>query len=166
MGQKRDSPFALLVLPPGKRRRTLLGHLKSLRLTSKAVDTCRAVRESVEADPQIDIVITQASLTDGNWCDILACMMSHGVSARAVVSSSVASKRFWSEALWRGIYDILTEPYDLLEVSRVVDGALRSADFRCGQKAFRFLIAVRAERRNVFASVAGKRNATHNWKKC
>jgi DNA-binding NtrC family response regulator len=120
--------FALLVLPPGERRRTLLGYLDSLSLTAAAVDTCHAARKCIEANPRIEIVITQVSLEDGNWCDVLSWVVSRGVDARVVVSCSVADERFWSEALWRGVYDLLVEPYDRSEVARIVRGALRAAD--------------------------------------
>lgn len=119
--------FALLVLPSGQRRRTLLNCLQKLQLRAAVVDTCHAAREWIESNSAIDIVITQVSLTDGNWCDILSCIVGHGVDARVVVSSAVADERFWSEALWRGVYDVLVEPYDRSEVLRIVDGALRAA---------------------------------------
>ena len=82
----------------------------------------------MNANPTIDIVITQVSLKDGNWCDVLACAANREVEARVVVSSTVADERFWSEALWRGVYDVLLEPYDCLEVRRIVDGALLAGE--------------------------------------
>jgi DNA-binding NtrC family response regulator len=127
MLEKPHPPVVLLVLPPGERRNTLLRHLESLKLTAAAVDTFREVRERLNADPQVDIVITEVSLKDGNWCDVLSCVVSRGVEARVVVSSPVADERLWSEVLWRGVYDVLVEPYDPLEVRRILDGALRSA---------------------------------------
>ena len=126
--KKCPLPVALLVLPSGKRRRTLLSYIESRNLTAAAVDTCRAARECMNANPTIDIVITQVSLKDGNWCDVLACAVNREVEARVVVSSTVADERFWSEALWRGVYDVLLEPYDVLEVRRIVDGALLAAE--------------------------------------
>ena len=108
--KKCPLPVALLVLPSGKRRRTLLSYIESRNLTAAAVDTCRAARECTNANPTIDIVITQVSLKDGNWCDVLACAVNREVEARVVVSSTVADERFWSEALWRGVYDVLLEP--------------------------------------------------------
>jgi DNA-binding NtrC family response regulator len=130
--KKGPVPVALLVLPSGKRRRTLLSYIESRKLTAAAVDTCRAARECMNASPTIDIVITQVSLKDGNWCDVLAFVVNRGVEARVVVSSTVADERFWSEALWRGVYDVLLEPYDVLEVRRIVDGALLAAEQRRG----------------------------------
>ena len=34
--------------------------------------------------------------------------------------------RLWSEALWRGVHDLLVEPYENFEVKRAVEGALRA----------------------------------------
>jgi DNA-binding NtrC family response regulator len=126
--QKKRHLVALLVLPSGKRRGTLLSYIESRNLTAAAVDTCRAARECMNINPTIDLVITQVSLKDGNWCDVLACAVNREVEARVVVSSTVADERFWSEALWRGVYDVLLEPYDCLEVRRIVDGALLAAE--------------------------------------
>ncbi|MEX2302516.1 MAG: hypothetical protein WD733_16355 [Bryobacterales bacterium] len=127
MREKPHSPVVLLVLPQDERRNTLLRHLESLNLTTAAVGTFREVRERLKDDPRVDIVITEVSLRDGNWCDVLGCVVSRGVEARVVVSSPVADERLWSEVLWRGVYDVLVEPYDPLEVRRILDGALRSA---------------------------------------
>lgn len=125
--RENTPPVVLLVLPQGERRNTLLSHLESLKLTAAAVGTFREVRERLRDDPRVDIVITEVSLRDGNWCDVLGCVVSRGVDARVVVSSPVADERLWSEVLWRGVYDVLVEPYDPLEVRRILDGALRSA---------------------------------------
>lgn len=118
--------FALLVVPFGRRRRALLRCMESLGLPTTAVDNCHAARECIRANPRIDLVITQVSLQDGNWCDILGWVVKHGIDARVVVSSAAADERFWSEALWRGVYDVLVEPYEHAEVTRIVGGALRA----------------------------------------
>jgi DNA-binding NtrC family response regulator len=128
MRNSPDRPAALLVLLPGEHRRALLEYLESVELTGLVVDTCREVRACIESNPRIGIVITQVSLSDGNWRDVLSCLESRGIDARVVVSSSVADERFWSEVLWRGVYDVLLEPYDRCEIRRIVDGALRTAD--------------------------------------
>lgn len=121
-----DSRRVLLVLPSGQRRSALLSCLQSLGLSAAAVDNCHAARECIATSPGIDIVITQVSLRDGNWCDILSWVVKKGVDARVVVSSAAADERFWSEALWRGVYDVLVEPYEQSEISRIVGGALRA----------------------------------------
>jgi len=105
---------------------------------SRLLAPTRAARECMNVNPTIDIVITQVSLKDGNWCDVLAFVVNRGVEARVVVSSTVADERFWSEALWRGVYDVLLEPYDVLEVRRIVDGALLAAEQRRGLAKARF----------------------------
>lgn len=126
MENKTRNHSALIVLPAGRRRRALLRWMESLGLLTMAVDNCHAARQCFQANPRIDIVITQVSLQDGNWCDILGWVVKHEVNTRVVVSSAVADERFWSEALWRGVYDVLVEPYEYSEVTRIVGGALRA----------------------------------------
>ena len=79
------------------------------------------------ADPDIDVVITDLTLPDGNWCDILKYLVDEGIRANVVVNAPFADERLWSEILWRGAYDLLVEPYENFELKRVVEGAARVA---------------------------------------
>ena len=73
------------------------------------------------------MIITQVTLTDGNWCDIFKYLVDHGIQASTVVSSPQADEQLWSEVLWRGAYDLLVEPYETREVHQTIEGALRAA---------------------------------------
>jgi DNA-binding NtrC family response regulator len=57
-----------------------------------------------------DVVITGVSLPDGNWCDVLRSTVRDGASTRVLVCAREADERLWSEAIWRGVHDILVEP--------------------------------------------------------
>ena len=108
-------------------RGPLLANLESLKIGVLTVRNCCEARQFLRDYPGIELIITAATLPDGNWSDILKCSTDRGVEASVVVTSSYADERLWSEALWRGVYDLLVEPYERFEVQRTVHGAIRAA---------------------------------------
>ena len=118
--------MAMLVMAP-ERRRSLELNLESLNVKILPAGSCQEARILLKESPPVSVVITDVSLTDGNWCDVFRCLVDSGIHASVVVSSRLADERLWSEVLWRGAYDVLVEPYDAQEVRRIVEGALRAA---------------------------------------
>ncbi len=101
--------------------------LKSSDINVIAVRECQQARALLRTRPAIELIITQVTLADGNWCNLFKYLVDRGSHASVVVSSPQADERLWSEVLWRGAYDLLVEPYKSDEVIRVVEGALRVA---------------------------------------
>jgi len=118
---------ALLVMSP-ERRLPLLKKLKPLNTEVVAVENCQQLRSLLESQPPVDVVITEVTLADGNWCDVFRYLVDHGVHASVIVSSPRADEILWSEVLWRGAYDLLVEPYESDEVRHTLEGALRASD--------------------------------------
>ncbi len=118
--------LVLLVLPKAGCP-PLLKALKSSDIDILAVENCQQARELLQTHPAVELVITQVTLPDGNWCDLFKYLVDSHSHASVVVSSPQADERLWSEVLWRGAYDLLVEPYKSDEVIRVVEGALRVA---------------------------------------
>ena len=121
-----ENSLALVVMARDYRE-PLLASLESLGISVLAVRNCRETRQLLQGDPGIELVITATTLSDGNWTDVLKCLEDGGVEASVVVTSAHADERFWSEALWRGVYDLLVEPYERDEAQRTVQGAIRAA---------------------------------------
>ncbi len=67
-------------------------------------------RLAEESEPP-DVVITGVSLPDGNWCDVLRSVVRSGESTCVLVCTQEADERLWSEAIWRGVHDVLVEPF-------------------------------------------------------
>jgi FixJ family two-component response regulator len=74
----------------------------------------------------VELVISDLSLPDGNWCDVFRHLVDNGLHAAMVVVARQADERLWSEVLWRGAYDLLVEPFEDSDVRRVVEGAVRA----------------------------------------
>lgn len=68
-------------------------------------------------------VLTEASLPDGTWRDVLAHARRAGLGCAVVVTDRLADDRLWIEVLEAGAYDLLAQPFDAGEVVRVLDSA-------------------------------------------
>jgi DNA-binding NtrC family response regulator len=77
----------------------------------------------------IDVVITDVSLADGNWRDLMAHLLSEGLNPCVVVRSAADDPCLWSEVLWRGAYEMLVEPFSVEEAVRILEGALRTREY-------------------------------------
>lgn len=117
---------ALLVMPD-YRYGKLLHHLRSLQIPVHAAQNCQQARKLLVGRDDTKVVITDVTLPDGNWCDILRYLVHQNIPANVIVASQLPDERLWSEVLWRGAYDLLVEPYDGGEVRRIVEGALGRA---------------------------------------
>ena len=123
-----NSAGALLVMPL-EHRRTFLDALASLTIPVYAVGSCLEALQVLPALESLELVITDASLCDGNWRDVLEAVADCGLHASVVVHSPGANETLWSEVVWRGAYDLLVQPCEPEEVCHSVEGALRAA--RC-----------------------------------
>jgi response regulator of citrate/malate metabolism len=100
--------------------------LASLNVEVLRVANCQQARQLMRTRPPIDFVITDTSLADGNWCDILREVVEAGIDVNILVTTASPDASLWSEALWRGVYDVLVEPYEGIEVWRAIEGAVRN----------------------------------------
>jgi DNA-binding NtrC family response regulator len=121
------SAVVLLVMPSSERRSMLLSKLKSLNAKFLAAENCRDARTVLRDQGDVNVILTDTTLTDGNWCDVLNHLSHRGSRANVVVTSEVGDERLWSEVLWRGAYDLLIEPVEAREVRQVMEGALRAS---------------------------------------
>jgi DNA-binding NtrC family response regulator len=71
------------------------------------------------------VVLTEANLEDGSWLDLL--QMTESSNPVLIVTYPWADARFWAEAINRGAYDVLAQPFNGSEVRRVLATA-------CGRK--------------------------------
>ena len=67
------------------------------------------------------VVLSEANLEDGNWLDVLD--ITRPARAELVVTDAWADARFWAEAINRGAYDLLAQPFYRTEVRRVLTSA-------------------------------------------
>ncbi|MEX2303963.1 MAG: hypothetical protein WD733_23660 [Bryobacterales bacterium] len=117
---------AVVVMPRG-RWSQIISELDSIDIEALPAETCLQARGLLQNKRRVELVLSDLSLTDGNWCDVFKHLIDNDIHASMVVIAPQADERLWSEVLWRGAYDLLVEPYEEGDVRRVVEGALRAA---------------------------------------
>lgn len=126
--QTPQHALALLVVSSGERQSFLSAILRKLGVESICVSHGWQAREFLGIDPPFDAVLTDTTLEDANWCDVLRAVADcESTASVIVVAPSSADERLWSEVIWRGAYDMLVEPFTADEARRVLEGALRVA---------------------------------------
>ena len=79
------------------------------------------------------VILSEADLEDGNWMDALRLARRSG--AELVVTHPWADASFWAEAMNLGAYDLLAQPFQRTEVSRVLASAVGARTAFSGQQA-------------------------------
>ena len=75
----------------------------------------------------VDLVITDVTLADANWADVLRLIVRASLSTGILVHSRTFCETLRSEVVWRGGDGILVPPYSFEGVSEVIQQALPAA---------------------------------------
>jgi CheY-like chemotaxis protein len=71
-------------------------------------------------------IICEQNLPDGDWQDLLRVLHDLRRDAALIVSSRVADNQFWARVLNVGGFDVVGQPFDAEELTRVLASAARS----------------------------------------
>ena len=110
-----------LIVMPKERRSRLLDHLSGVNV--RTASSCEEAAELLREDPEVRVVLTDLSLPDGSWFDVLNRVGDLNASAEVVVCARVADERLWTQVLEAGGFDVLVEPYQEREVKRILRAA-------------------------------------------
>jgi DNA-binding NtrC family response regulator len=69
------------------------------------------------------VILTDADLPDGIWSDVLDLAQHVSPSSRVIVTTRLADVRLWIDALGRGVFDLLAQPFYPKEVCRILANA-------------------------------------------
>ena len=94
-----------------------------------AHENLRTLRRSLLRD-NVDLVITDVTLADANWADVLRLIVRASLSTGILVHSRAFCETLRSEVVWRGGDGILIPPYSFEGVSKVIQQALPAAGVR------------------------------------
>ena len=103
----------------GSRLSQMLG---SLPFVFKHVERPGHARRDLESC-RFSVILTEATLADGNWTDVLDLARDVLPGAEVIVTDRFADGRLWSEVLNRGAYDLLAQPFEAPEVRRILSNA-------------------------------------------
>src|SRR5437879_2621330 len=113
---------AMLVMAQ-ERRLPLLDALESCGIEVLAVCDCKEARRMLEAQPPVQVVVTDAALLDGDWRRVLEIVVQGRRKIEVVVCSRLGDHKLWLDVLEQGGYDVLVEPYRREEVRRILEVA-------------------------------------------
>ncbi len=97
--------------------------LDGIAISCEHVSTLNRARQKLEAGT-FGAVLTEARLADGTWADVVRLAGQAKRGPAVVVADELADTRFWLDALELGAYDVLTKPFCLGEVQRILANAL------------------------------------------
>ena len=108
------------------------GHREDARNISQMLQTLPLMVDHAESLQQArgklrqceyDVVLTEAALPDGNWLDVLHLARACPEELEVIITDPHADARLWSEALNRGAYDLIAQPFYEPEVRRILYNA-------------------------------------------
>ena len=102
--------------------RKLSEMLHALPLVLDHAGCVRQARAQLQLQ-EYDAVLTEASLSDGNWLDVLHLVRENPREMAVIVTDPQADTRLWAEVLNLGAFDLLTQPYYEPEVRRILYNA-------------------------------------------
>ncbi len=112
--------------------RRLTQMLQSLPVVLDHADSLQQARTRLGRN-DYQVVLTEATLPDGNWLDALHLAREYPRPLEVIVTDAQADARFWTEALNLGAYDMLAQPFYEPEVRRILNNACtRPAYFSAG----------------------------------
>ena len=113
---------ALLVMAQG-RRSTLVNALECCGVEVLPVCDCHEAQRMLEAQPAVQVVVTDATLHDGDWRRVLEIVARGRRRIEVVVCSRLGDPKLWLDVLEQGGYDVLVQPYQREEIKRIVEAA-------------------------------------------
>jgi two-component system chemotaxis response regulator CheY len=120
---------AMLIMAQ-ERRLPLLEALESCGIDVLLVCNCNEGRRMLEIQLQVQVVLTDAALPDGDWQGVLQIVAEAGVDIEVVVCSRLGDHKLWIDVLEQGAYDVLVEPFECEEVRRIVEAAADKSSMR------------------------------------
>ena len=106
-----------------ERRLPLLEALESCGIDVLPVCNCNAARCVLETQLQMQVVLTDTALPDGDWRDALDIVGQARPNVQVIVCSRLADPSLWIDVLEWGAYDLLVQPYQCEEVRRILEAA-------------------------------------------
>jgi two-component system response regulator PilR (NtrC family) len=106
--------------------RQLSPMLHALPLVVDHVGTLLLARAQLRKQ-DYDVVLTEATLPDGNWLDVLHLVRETPREMKVVVTDPQADAHLWAQALNLGAYDLLAQPFYEPEVRRILSNACTPA---------------------------------------
>jgi DNA-binding NtrC family response regulator len=120
-----DSPngqILLAMLPPQSRQ--IENALRGFAIDSIGVKDLAGVRSALAAQPRPRVVLTQISLGDGNWRDVMGEVSRVDETIPVIIYTRAPATELWMDALDSGIYDVIQAGCGAAELLGVIARAM------------------------------------------
>lgn len=117
------APLVAIVVASDDDREDLTEALRALHARVLVHENLRTLRGCLLSS-DVDLVITDATLPDANWADVLRLIVRASLATDLLVHSRTADERLRSEVMWRGASGILTPPYSIKSLRAAARKAL------------------------------------------
>ncbi len=104
-------------------RLPLLEALETCGIDVLPVGDCNEARRVLETQLQVQVVLTDTALPDGDWRKALQIVAQSRPSVEVIVCSRLGDRRLWIDVLGQGACDLLAEPYQREEIQRILEAA-------------------------------------------
>ena len=121
----------LFISPYSEDAQCLVRMLQSIPIDLDHAENLRQAHAKL-AELPYQAVLTEATLPDGEWLDVLNLARGISDSMAVIVTDRLADAQFWSEVLNLGAFDLMAQPFYEMEVKRI----LTNACSRVGSRAF------------------------------
>ena len=115
--------ITVLLVMSRERRLSLLETLEVSGIDALPACDCNEARRVLETQLQVQVVLTDRVLPDGDWRAVLEIVAQGRAYVQVVVCSRLGDHTLLIDVLEQGAYDVLVEPYQCEEVRRVLEAA-------------------------------------------
>ncbi len=121
--------WALLVCHEEKPLQGLQRILLDLGMTTRRVRNYSASRAALQNPPRPALVLTDTSLPDGSWADVIEVTRAVAPSPPVIVVSRLVDIKLYLDVMESGAYDFVVPPLTSADVAYLVSGALLRSSF-------------------------------------
>lgn len=89
------------------------------------LEHCRTVRDARARlqRNRYSAILTEVELADGGWQDVLRIARNGNAPIEVIVTHAFADNSLWTRSLESGAFDVLVQPFEPAEVSRILVNA-------------------------------------------
>jgi len=115
---------ALLVYEREGPIRSLEANISSQGVRTLRSRNCSEVREVLREMEPPDLIMTDVSLPDGTWEDVLSSANSVPATVPVIVVSHIVEMALYLDVLQSGAYDFIVPPISFWDLAYIIRGAL------------------------------------------
>ena len=123
-GSSHKQLSALLVYEHEGPIRSLETNIASQGMRTRRSRNCCEVRELLRDSDPPDLILTEVSLSDGTWEDILNSANAAPASVPVIVVSHMVEMALYLDVLQGGAYDFIVPPISSWDLAYIIRGAV------------------------------------------